>query len=238
MENSTDFEKAFQNTPEELQKYIISSAFDDDIQNLAISEKLPPESFQPLKNIVFSVLINVAEAYEFRSAIEENFSLTEKTADKIIDDINTLVEKVIEGILDKSNEIEVKDIAVPGDSTSTDLRTTLLQKGEPAALNGAKSPAPVTQKTFVGSRSMLMDQLSLIGQIPKDEDVMTRLNKIKEQLRKGEEEKKKLDAEIKAREEKEKYKHALKPTTTVPRKVYDIDPYREQVEEMGDESVV
>lgn len=231
MDISIDFEKAFQEAPEELQRYITSSAFEDDIQNLAISEKLPPESFQPLKNIVFAILLNVAESYEFRDPIQETFSVTEKTANKIIEDINTLVERIIEDMLDASNEVEVKNLSVEGESTSKDLRTTLLQKDEASDPVKKTSTTP-QQKTLVGSRSMLMDQLALIGQIPKDEDVLTRLNRIQEQLRKSEEEKKKLDEEIKAREQKEKYKHALVPTKTVPRRVYDVDPYREQVEEL------
>ena len=228
MEQTYDIQSAFDEAPEVLQDYLLSSAFDDDIQNLAISEKLPPESFQILKNVTLMIALGLGEPFEFTNTLATSLVITDKTANDIVSKIGALTEKIIENMLDASNETEVKNIAVPGDNGSQDLRTTILNKGETKETVAPQAPAP---KTFMSSRSMLMDQLSLIGQIPKDEDVMTRLNKIKEQLRKGEDEKKRLDAEIKAREEKEKYKHALKPTNTVPRKVYDVDPYREQVEE-------
>lgn len=229
MDEKYDIQSAFDESPESLQDYILSEKFDDDIQELAISEKLQPESFQVLKNVATMVILGVAEPFEFDTILAESLIITDKTAHNIVQKITELTERVIENMLDTGADTEVKTITIAGDNDKKDLRSTILDSNKLA-----ETPQVAPQKTFISSRSMLMEQLALIGQIPKDEDVMTRLNKIKEQLRKGEDEKKKLDQEIKAREEKEKYKHALKPTNTVPRKVYDIDPYREQVEEQGD----
>jgi hypothetical protein len=130
-------------------------------------------------------------------------------------------------MIDNSSSETVKNIKLPADASSGgDLRASMLKAKEIPS-------APASNKLVSSSRNMLMDQLSLIGQIPKDEDVLLRLSKIKEQLRKGEEAREKLDEEIKERVLVEKIKTAEQSKAHVTRRAYDIDPYREHAD-VGD----
>jgi hypothetical protein len=222
--NKTTIAEAFEEVPESLQEYIKSKEFEKDILQLINAVGLPVTAFLPLKNYTLLVLLNLSGDDALVMNLASSLQVDEKKVLVILEKVDELTLAVLQQMIDNSSPETVKNIKLPADASSGgDLRASMLKAKEIPS-------APVSNKLVSSSRSMLMDQLSLIGQIPKDEDVLLRLSKIREQLRKGQEAREKLDEEIKERVLVEKIKSAEQVKAHVTRKVYDIDPYRENYE--------
>ena len=219
--NKTIIAEAFAEVPESLQKYIKSKEFERDILQLINDVGLPVTAFLPLKNYTLLVLLSLSGDDALVMNLASSLQVDEKKVLFILEKIDELSLAVLQQMIDSSSPETVKNIKLPADASSGgDLRVSMLTAKEAPATSTSNKPVNT-------SRNMLMDQLSLIGQIPKDEDVLLRLSKIKEQLRKGEEAREKIDAEIKERVLAEKIKSAEQSKAHITRKVYDVDPYRE-----------
>lgn len=217
---------AYEKAPPVLQDYLESEEFDQTVIELAGSFGLPISSYVPIKNACTLVILGVIEARELVDSFQEVLGLKTEVARNLTRSIDGTVFNTVRTLLQtiqpraNSKEIAVGTVTIPGQT----LRASILEQKEVVDKSTQNTP-------LAGSRAMLMDQLSLIGQIPKDEDVLARLSKIKEQLRKGEQVKEKIDEDIRERERQERLKRVEVVKVTVPRRVYDVDPYREGVGE-------
>lgn len=217
---------AYEKAPPVLQDYLESEEFDQTVIELAGSFGLPISSYVPIKNACTLVILGVIEARELVDSFQEVLGLKTEVARNLTRSIDGAVFNTVRTLLQtiqpraNSKEIAVGTVTIPGQT----LRASILEQKEVVDKSTQNTP-------LAGSRAMLMDQLSLIGQIPKDEDVLARLSKIKEQLRKGEQVKEKIDEDIRERERQERLKRVEVVKVTVPRRVYDVDPYREGVGE-------
>lgn len=219
--------ETFAKVPAPLQTYIKSKDFERDILQLINDTGLPVTAFLPLKNYTLLALLNLTGDSSLVTSLSSSLQISDGRTMLVLEKVEELCLLVLKQMIDESSPETIKNIKLPADASSGgDLRADMLKAKEGAAPSAPHTPVNT-------SRNMLMDQLSLIGQIPKDEDVLLRLSKIKEQLRKGEEAREKLDAEIKERVMTEKVKSAEQSKAHVPRKVYDIDPYREHAD-IGD----
>ena len=220
------FSDAYEKAPPVLQDYLESDEFDQTVIELAGSFGLPISSYVPIKNACTLVILGVVEARELVDSFQKILGLRTEIARNLVRSIDgmvfTTVRVLLQAVptLSTSKEMAVGITTIPGQT----LRASIL---EPRG--GVEKP--IQNAPLAGSRAMLMDQLSLIGQIPKDEDILARLSKIKEQLRKGERAKEQLDDDIRERERQERLKREEVVKVTVPRRVYDVDPYREGVGE-------
>ncbi len=219
--------KAYGEAPLALQIYLKSKDFEKRIIEVAVALSLPVSSYLPLKNACVLIFLNLADAKDLIGTLERAFKVDESRAAFIAKTLDEMVLEEIQKVLEEKTADTIKELKLSSSaSEGGDLRVAMLAKKEvpvvPIKKEGIKQ-----QSRGDSSRTMLMDQLSLIGQIPKDEDVLQRLSKIKEQLRRGEDQKTKLDEEIRLRSEAEKIKSLEANKVHVPRKVYDVDPYRE-----------
>ncbi len=221
--------KAYSEAPPALQAYLKSKDFEKRIIELASSLSLPVSSYLPLKNSSVLIFLGLADATDLVETLQRAFSIDEAHAALVAKKIDEMVLEEIQKVLEEKAADTIKELKLSsGASEGGDLRVTMLAKKEVPTGPAKKVEAVSTPKSRgETSRTMLMDQLSLIGQIPKDEDVLQRLSKIREQLRHGEDERAKMDEEIRLRVETEKIKSLEASKVHVPRKVYDIDPYRE-----------
>jgi len=231
--DDTTIDEAYEKLPPVLEEYIDSDEFDQSVIELAGSFGLPISSYGPIKNACILIILGLTDARELVASLGEAIGIKEEVAKDLARKIDSTVFSTVRALLGGTREEmadEVKKLGVSTSSPSASLRSVL----EPE-----KKAVPVAGTIpLAGSRAMLMDQLSLIGQIPKDEDVLARLSKIKEQLRKGEEGREKIDEDIRERERLERLKRAETQKVTVPRRVYDVDPYREQVADEDLEGVL
>ena len=219
--DKTLISEAFAKVPHSLQTYIKSKDFERDILQLINDADIPVTAFLPLKNYTLLVLLNLSGDDSLKHSLELSLQLDASKMSAILDHIDELTLHVLSQLVEASVPETIKNIKLPADAASGgDLRVSMLKTKDTGA-----SVAPA--KIINTSRNILMDQLSLIGQIPKDEDELLRLSKIKDQLRRGQDAREKLDKEIKERVLTEKIKSAEQSKAHVTRKVYDVDPYRE-----------
>ncbi len=220
------FSDAYEKAPPVLQDYLESDEFDQTVIELAGSFGLPISSYVPIKNACTLVILGAIEARELVDSLQEILGLKTEVTRNLARSIDGAVFNTVRTLLQTmpprsgSKEMGVGTATLSGQT----LRASILEPRESVEKTIQNTP-------LAGSRAMLMDQLSLIGQIPKDEDILARLSKIKEQLRKGEQAKEKLDDDIRERERQERLKREKVVKVTVPRRVYDVDPYREGVGE-------
>lgn len=219
--------QAYNEAPPALQLYIKSKEFEKRIIELAVGLSLSVSTYLPLKNASVLIFLNIADANDLVSSLQRSLGVDEARAALVAKKIDEMVLEEIQKVLEEKAADTIKELKLSsGASEGGDLRVTMLAKKESQAVAPKKEEVKPQSRSET-SRTMLMDQLSLIGQIPKDEDVLQRLSKIKEQLRRGEDQKAKLDEEIRLRSEAEKIKSLEASKVHVPRKVYDVDPYRE-----------
>lgn len=242
----------------------IKELFTDGVPDAKASEigeslKLPVESYNALSNLISFVLVGAIAPENIHKALLELVGVTEEEA--------VLVEKALEAsVLQKVREVTL------GKTTEKDAVATLTFKKEDAStkktaelrseiLDTTKRDQPKPKgevskdpkgppSPASGSRNQLMEQLQLLGTIPNDEEVESRLKKIQDQI-----------ANLKVKEETITITEngETKEVTTVTNKVkmydfgensgrtvqarvktatysaapthYNVDPYREVAEE-------
>jgi hypothetical protein len=208
--------------------------------------KLSVGAYVPLTNVILFVLINALQPENVVRALIEIVSLTPDVAQKIAEDLEKgIFQKVRLAVLGKAPDPIVK-LEFKKEGNDEELRKKLLDttKRESALTKNQSSPDAKNQKTSViapGSRNQLLEQLQVLGTIPNDEEVESRLKHIQEQL-----------AAIQAKEEKEepdvkkvnavvynfgadgdRAVEAVKRTASysVAPTAYNVDPYREMAED-------
>jgi hypothetical protein len=200
--------------------------------------KIKPEYQTALSNIISFILIGAIDTDDVVQALQDLVNLNLDDAIHLATDLeHGILEKAHISLLKKSDGA-VATLEFQGDKSKTELRKEILDttKRESAL---TKSPLDaIPKKTTVikpGSRSQLLEQLQVLGTIPNDEEITTRLNHIQEQMKalKQEEEDSSLNSKIALKsfmfgeKGKDIADPTIKTTYSVPPTRYTVDPYRE-----------
>jgi hypothetical protein len=206
--------------------------------------KIPAGKTIPLSNIIIYVLIGALQPDDVVRAIMDLVEVDEKTANLIAADLN-------KGIFQHARQImlgdkdEVVKLEFKGEKTPEELRkelmdTTKQQSGITTPQSSGEAPKKTTALPS-GSRSALMEQLQILGNIPNDREIEDRLKTIQKQvaeIKKKEEEDNTLHSPVALKSFMfgEKGKELVAPkarpaTYSVAPTQYNIDPYREVTEE-------
>lgn len=220
--------KLYTKAPESIRNFITSKELDDAIIDIALLNKVNISNYAPLKNAAILVLLGATEPNDVENALEKTMSLSHDAAHTLTQALNTTIFERARGIVLKG-DTEVRAIKVAGSGEENKgLRNTIIDATKTPSINNPKATLG-TQNAISsepGSRTELMVQLELIGQIPKDEDVKDRLEKIRAQLQKANEGEvntvsKPIDTTEQVSEEAPIKAHQYFP------KEYAVDPYRE-----------
>lgn len=235
---ATNLDELFEKTSVELQDLISSGEIEKATEELAKAYKITPEYQTPLSNIISFIIIGAIDSDDVVQALQDLVNVPLDDAIHLATDLeHGILEKAHISLLKKSDDA-VATLEFQGDPTKTELRKDLLDttKRESAL---AKSPVEGAPKKVTvikpGSRSQLLEQLQVLGTIPNDEEIATRLNHIQEQMKalKKEEEDGSLNSQIALKsfmfgeQGKTIADPTIKTTFSVPPTRYTVDPYRE-----------
>jgi hypothetical protein len=238
---ATNLDELFEKASVELQDIIASGEVDTVTQQLSTTYKIPQEFQTPLSNIISFILIGAIDTDDVVQALQDLVNVNLDDALHLATDLeNGILKKAHISLLKKSDGA-VATLEFQGDKTKTELRKDILDKTKrESAL--AKSPVPAKdapKKPAVilkpGSRSQLLEQLQVLGTIPNDDEIATRLTHIQEQISslKKEEEDSSLTSKIALKsfmfgeQGKAVADPTIKTTYSVPPTRYTVDPYRE-----------
>jgi hypothetical protein len=153
--------------------------------------KLPVESYNALSNLISFVLIGAIEPKDIHQGLMDLVETTDETATALEKELEeTLFKQVRDVTLGKKDEKEAvatltfkKPDTV--DKKTEELRKELLdttkrEQPRPKELAKPDTKGPPTPAS--GSRNQLLEQLQLLGSIPNDEEVETRLKSIQDQI--------------------------------------------------------
>ncbi len=209
--------------------------------------KIPVSSYVALSNIISFILIGALKPEDVLHALEDIVKVTPEDAYKLAQDLEkSILEKARIKILGKDDG-DMVTLSFDDTRTPDELRKEILDttKRESALTKEQSSSdrAPVKKQVVLtpGSRSQLLEQLQVLGSIPNDEEVETRLSHIQEQISsidKGEN--RNLDTNVALQEfmfgdkgdtvasaEARAASYSKAPTR------YNVDPYREVVGDQG-----
>ena len=231
----------YANANKEVQAYLLTDELDGAIAVFGKVYKLPVSVYLALKNTVTLILLGAIEPENAVDALQKNCGMSAGDAYSLAKDLDeTVFQKVRLSVLGKDNS-DIKKIKLEDDNaTKEELRKEILDttKRPTEPKEGERENYVTIQKAILqpGSRSQLLEQLQVLDEIPNDEEISDRLNKIKEQIAsidtKGEN--RGLDSNIALKEfmfgdkgevvadvESKPATYSKAPTT------YNVDPYRE-----------
>ena len=237
---ANNVDELFEQASIEIQDLIGSGEVEAAVATLSTKYTVPKEYQTALSNIISFILIKAIASDDVVQALQDLVNVTPDVAIAIATDLeHGILEKAHISLLKKETGA-ITTLEFQGERSKEDLRTSLLDttKRESAL---TKSPLPdATKKAPIvltsGSRSQLLEQLSVLGTIPNDEEITTRLSHIQAQISalKKQEEDNSLDSKIALKSfmfgEKGKAtadSTVNKTTYSVPPTRYTLDPYRE-----------
>jgi hypothetical protein len=238
---SNNPDELFENASEEIQDLIGSGEVNSTTAILSNNYKIPEASQTALSNIISFVLIGALQPEDVVQALQDLVNVSPEDAIKIATDLeHSILEKARISLFKKS-DTPVTTLEFQGDKSKAELRKEILDttKRESALIKAptdpnAKKPIPIVIKP--GSRTQLLEQLQVLGTIPDDDEIETRLTHIQEQIAalKKQEEDNSLDSNIALKSfmfgEQGKTvanPNIIKATFSVPPTRYNVDPYRE-----------
>jgi hypothetical protein len=197
-----------------------------------------------LSNIIGFILIGALDPKDSVVALEEALSLSKEDATKLAQDLETgILQKARNMMLGKKEE-PVATLEFKGVKSQDELRKEIMDttKRESALMKPQISGIPKKTANVItpGSRSQLLEQLQILGSIPKDEEIEERLKHIQDQIssiKKTEEDNSlKSNIALKSFMFGDKGKDtapAIQKTATysVAPTRYNLDPYREVAED-------
>jgi len=235
---ASNIDELFEKTSEEIQDLISSGEIEAATKALSEAYKISEDHRTALSNIITFILIGAIDTDDVVAALQDLVNLNLDDAIHLATDLeHGILEKAHISLLKKSDDT-VATLEFQGDTSKAELRKEILDttKRESAL---TKSPvAEVPKKPMVikpGSRSQLLEQLQVLGTIPNDEEITTRLNHIQEQMKalKKEEEDSALNSKIALKsfmfgeKGKDVADPTIKTTYSIPPTRYSVDPYRE-----------
>ena len=148
---------------------------------------LPIPKYLPLKNTITLILLGAIDPSHAVDVLETSLGISHEQATKLAEDLDkSIFQKAHIKILGEAVG-EIKTITLGNDPHPEELRKEIL---DTTKRESAIDVSPVTPNTprpakviTLGSRSQLMEQLDVLGNIPDDEEIQARLAHIQEQLR-------------------------------------------------------
>lgn len=219
----------YSDAPEAIRTFVTSRELDELIIEIAMNNNIAISNYTALKNAAILVLLNVTDRGQLARVLKKLLEISEEESEKISEEINTTVFNRARGII-LQGDTEVRKIEVQADGTlagTGDLRNTIIEASKSSAINNVpvETLTPHTKNIAIpGSRTELLEQLELVGQIPRDEDVAERLEKIHAQLESIKQKEAEQEASYSDNSQTEGTQNKPKPYFP---KEYAIDPYRE-----------
>lgn len=242
--NKEELKKLFDQSHPEIKALIKGGELKTITSTLGEMYKIPVANLIPLSNIIVYVLIGALAPENVVASVVELVEVDEKTATLIA----TSLEK---DIFQKARQItlgstdEVVKLEYKGERTPDELRKEIMDTTKrDSALTTPQSSGQPPKKPAInpaGSRSALLEQLQILGNIPNDKEIEKRLKTIQEQIsqiKKQEEADNTLESNIALKSFMfgEKGKEVVLPkaktaTYSVAPTQYNVDPYRETAED-------
>ncbi len=247
-----NLDELYGSAPAEIQGLIDGGEVNTTTAILGKAYTLQVSKYSALSDLIIFLLIGALKPQDAVQGIIDMLGLSEDEALKLAADLDkTILEKARIQILGKA-PTEMVTLEFKGEGRSQEeLRKELLDTTKrgpfvseptPPASPEATAPQPATQPTqpnlIPGSRSALMDQLKILDTIPNDEEVTERLKKIQEQIASSKQNEGELDSGVVLPQITEENINPV-PVDAVSRSAtyakapthYNVDPYREVVEE-------
>ena len=236
-------DELFEKASVKIQDLVGSGEVETTTETLSTHYKIPPESQTALSNVISFILIGALQTDDLVQALQDLVNVGVDDAIHIATDLDSgILKKANISLLNKTVD-GIATLEFQGEKNKEELRKEILDttKRESAL---TKSPLPTIPKkpaTIIapGSRSQLLEQLQVLGTIPNDEEITTRLTHIQAQIAalKKQEEDSNLDSKIALKSfmfgEQGKTvadSTVSKITFSVPPTRYTVDPYREMDE--------
>lgn len=233
-------DELFEQASVEIQDLIGSGEVESTVTTLSTKYTIPTEYQTALSNIISFILIKAIETEDVMQALQDLVNVTPDVAISIATDLeHDILEKAHISLIKKETG-PITTLEFQGEKSGEDLRKALLDTTKrESALTKSPLPAGAKKAPIVlnpGSRSQLLEQLSVLGTIPNDEEITERLSHIQAQISalKKQEEDNSLDSKIALKSfmfgEKGKTtadSAVNKTTYSVPPTRYTLDPYRE-----------
>jgi hypothetical protein len=232
-------QELFQNAPQEVQNLILGDEVNKASAVLGKLYSLPISKYLPLKNTITFLLLGIVEPQDAVKTLEKNLEIDEQTATKLAQDMDkTILQKARVALMgEQVGEVKVLKVGEDKEETKEELRKVILDttKRESAIEKSPVSPGEKRPKKILvkGSHSELVEQLNLLGSIPDDEEIKTRLENIRSQIKVVAEEEpqkpipKELENALSGGGQKIVTPRAHVATYSVAPTSYNIDPYRE-----------
>jgi len=241
--NTEELKKLFEQSSVEIKTMIKGGALKEASATIGQIHKIPIGKYVILSNIITYVLIGALDPKNVVLALKDLLELTEEDATLIAKELETSIfEKARMITLGKSGD-EITKLEFKGERTPDELRKEIMDTTKAASALKIPQTSGIPKKPSVitpGSRSQLLEQLQILGNIPKDEEIEQRLKHIQEQISsiKKVEESNTLDSKIALKsfmfgEEGKETVPAVQKTATysVAPTHYNLDPYREVAED-------
>lgn len=230
----------FQRATPEIQGLLVGDEVNKAAAVLGKLYSLPVSKYVPLKNIITFLLLGITEPKDAVSEIEKDLGVDEETATKIAKDMDkTILQKARVALMGEDvGEVKVLKVGKDEEANKEELRKVILDttKRESALEKSPVKEGERRQKKIIvkGSHSELVEQLNLLGSIPDDDEIKSRLENIRSQIKTvvEEEEKpmpvpKELENMLSGGGKKVVAPQARPATYSVAPTSYNIDPYRE-----------
>lgn len=227
-------------SPPEVQEILLSDDLDTTATVLGKLYKLPIDKFVVLKNVITFILLGIIKPEEVMEEIQKNFSFERETARSLAKDLDASILQKTRIKLSEVEENEVKTLQVKNSNpTTTDvLREEIMSRTRmESAINKTPNEVltmPTQERPIItpmaGSHDQLLEQLEILGNVPKDEEVEARLSKIRlqvEDIQKSTTVAEKKEDEI---QEADAIAFASSPHPPIFPKEYGVDPYREMAD--------
>lgn len=182
-DTNTQLKNLYAKANRDVQAYLLTTELDEAVAIFGKIYKLPVSSYLSLKNTITLILLGAILPEGAVDALQKNCEMSASDAYLLAKDLEeTIFQKVRLSILGRDTSY-VKKIQLEDESnTKEELRKEILDTTKRYTEKEKTSATPQNIKLQTGSRSQLLEQLQVLDEIPNDEEVNDRLNKIKEQI--------------------------------------------------------
>lgn len=238
-------DELFDNSPEYIQDIVANGEADSAAVILAQNYKIPVGKQVALSDVITYILIGALQPDDVVQALQDLVEVDSEVAIHIATDLeHSILEKARMSLFGKKTDDKVATLEFQGTRSKEELRKEILDttKRESGLEKNQALPTGPKKTSVIspGSRSQLIEQLQVLGTIPNDEEIATRLAHIQEQISsiKKQEMDNSLDSKIalksfmfgeKGRDVADS--SIVHATYSIAPTHYNVDPYKEIVEE-------
>jgi hypothetical protein len=243
-ETVNKIKELFKTAPNEIKEVILSDELNNAANNISENYKININLITDLKNIIILSLLGEITPENLALELKNKLFIGDEEVEQIIKYLDqSIFEKARLSIgtsqkketVTEKKQTEIKEIKLSYDPVKEKLREQLMSHPLP------KSNISKNEEIGEGSRDKLLEKLKVLEEIPNNEAVLNRLDAINKQIEEiKNKEAEEIGVEInetKAEEIKEEGETIVenKPKTapySKPPVSYNIDPYREAVDEI------